>query len=219
MAPGRAARTCRIASAGSIPSSTSSLAPIVPARPSPPRQWMRTSRPSRNSARISAPSTSHRCSNSLSGVETSAIGRWNQRMPRRTVSSPRRSTRRRVSSSDSTRVTTAAAPQSRIASRSTFRSRSQEPVAAFSSYFPGQNVMPTRPSVAPTAIEAILSGCVTEVRFTVPPADQADFARDGRTLRIVSSRADSSWNFVITNSATAFGLLNNWTRSGTPRRR
>ena len=38
---------------------------------------------------------------------------------------------------NSTSVTTAAAPQSRMASRSAVRSRSHDPLIAFGSYFPG----------------------------------------------------------------------------------
>jgi hypothetical protein len=64
-------------------------------------------------------------------------------------------------------VTTAAAPQSRMASRSVVRSRSQYPVMACRSYLPGQKVMPTRPGPVDTA--AISNGWVKEVFFIPDP--------------------------------------------------
>src|SRR4051795_13376484 len=86
-------------------------------------------------------------------------------MFRRNTSSPRRSTLSSTSSLGSSRVTTAAAPQSRTLSRSRERSRTHSPVIACLSYFPGQNVMPIRPKLGPALTIAICRGCVNEVRF------------------------------------------------------
>jgi putative Mg2+ transporter-C (MgtC) family protein len=134
-------------------------------RPSPPRQWTSTSSLLRSIARNSFPAASHCCSNCSSGIDTSTIGRWNHSIFRRDTSSPRRSTLSRRSSSGCRSVTTATAPQLRIASRSRARSRSQYPVAAFRSYFPGQKVIPTRPNSDPAPTTAICRGWLKDVLF------------------------------------------------------
>ena len=72
-----------------------------------------------------------------------------------------------VSSSGSKSVTTAAAPQSRIASRSRLRSRCHPPVIACGSYFPGQKVIPIRPTSDPGVTTAICRGWDIDVLIEI----------------------------------------------------
>jgi hypothetical protein len=110
----------------------------------------------------SLPPTFHCCSNRSSGIDTSTIGRWNHNIFRRDTSSPRGSTLSRRSSSGSRTV-----PLPNCQSRPDQERDHdpQYPVDAFRSYFPGQKVIPTRPSSDPEAKTGICSGWVKDVFF------------------------------------------------------
>jgi hypothetical protein len=135
----------------------------VPARPRPPRQWTSTSKPPRKIERNPSPAAPQSRSKRSSGIDPSTMGRWNHDIWRRKTSSPSRSTFMHASSSAVTSVTTAAAPQSRIALRSRPTSRFQAPLAPCGSNFPGHKVSPTRPSLEPPDTAAIRRGCETDV--------------------------------------------------------
>ncbi len=162
MAPGRARRTCATAHCGGTPSSTRRRPAMVPVRPSPPRQCRTMALPEPRHDRRTGPASAHRASNTSSGMLAPTIGRWNHGIPRARTASPIPATSQRLSSWSSMSVTTAAAPQSRIQSRSTSRSRSHG-----SGYFlPGQKVMPICPPPG-NATASMVSGWDRLVCFAV----------------------------------------------------
>lgn len=137
----RAAANCAavsIASAGLVtPGSATSRALMVPALPSP-LAVHDTPCPLGSISRITGRWIAQSRSNSGPGAVMWGIGRWNQRTPRAATASPIRSTFRAEGARCSTRVTTAAAPQSFTASRSVSRSRAQDPLIARAGTCPGK---------------------------------------------------------------------------------